>query len=578
MNIRLRNSLGKAMGGAKVFKPFGISEDSWNWRREAEGWFELNIDALSPAKLDMLEKLFESHKEKQGVGVLLSDIALWRKAQAGGGDVKARTVKQFRDLLVNYLLPLPRHWLFKKESDGVWLPYFVQNIEYHPPKSNSYGSNPAYVEMDMVYEKFGGKDHKSILFYQEHLTGKTVAQALAAKDLFPENEEHLARYSDEMALFAERTAQVGTQFYAVGIAYDDPDGNPEGRRDSWYWKRTNAVTMDRDGEPSRVVMDIFFEEEKDAERQKHVDTYFWTRAASRIFTEDEDELAEIEDIQANDFTLSMPVHPWVVVFHLAKHLRVRIHVTLITPYAYDTALADKLVLSAERKALVRLLIEAKDAGFRDIVKGKGGGAVVLLAGPPGTGKTLTAEVYAEAEQRALYSIQCSQLGTDPDTLEDELLKVFARAKRWNAVVLLDEADVYVHQRGVDLTQNAIVGVFLRVLEYQSSVLFLTTNRPDDVDDAIASRCIARLSYEIPSLEDQKAIWRVLASASGTALTEANLLQIAAENPHLSGRDVKNLLKLARLVGSDGVTPETVEFVRQFQPTINVQAGATKEVV
>jgi len=200
------------------------------------------------------------------------------------------------------------------------------------------------------------------------------------------------------------------------------------------------------------------------------------------------------------------------------------------------------------------------------VHGKAGGAVVLLAGPPGTGKTLTAEVYAEAEGRALYSIQCSQLGTDPDELEDELLKVFARSKRWNAVMLLDEADVYVHERGNDLQQNAIVGVFLRVLEYQDSVLFLTTNRPDDVDDAIASRCIARLTYAIPTGPEQKRIWEVLADASGLPDGQLDVAGIVAAHPTLSGRDVKNLLKLARLINPERIDAETIRFVQQFKPT------------
>ena len=38
--------------------------------------------------------------------------------------------------------------------------------------------------------------------------------------------------------------------------------------------------------------------------------------------------------------------------------------------------------------------------------------------------------------------------------------------------------------------NAVVGVFLRVLEYFNGLLFLTTNRIDDIDEAIVSRCIA----------------------------------------------------------------------------------------
>jgi AAA+ superfamily predicted ATPase len=134
-------------------------------------------------------------------------------------------------------------------------------------------------------------------------------------------------------------------------------------------------------------------------------------------------------------------------------------------------------------------------------------------------------------------------------------------------MLLDEADVYVHERGRDMQQNAIVGVFLRVLEYQDSVLFLTTNRPDDVDDAVASRCVARLNYRFPSQEEQREIWSILSKNSNILLSQKNIEQIVAENPGISGRDIKNLLKLALLVrGKKPIRPEDIEFVRQFQPT------------
>ncbi len=45
-----------------------------------------------------------------------------------------------------------------------------------------------------------------------------------------------------------------------------------------------------------------------------------------------------------------------------------------------------------------------------------------------------------------------------------------------------------------MTMNAVVGVFLRVLEYFNGLLFLTTNRIDDIDEAIVSRCIALIKF------------------------------------------------------------------------------------
>ena len=49
--------------------------------------------------------------------------------------------------------------------------------------------------------------------------------------------------------------------------------------------------------------------------------------------------------------------------------------------------------------------------------------------------------------------------------------------RWEAVLLLDEADVFLEARSThDLERNKLVSIFLRVLEYYEGILFLTTNR------------------------------------------------------------------------------------------------------
>jgi SpoVK/Ycf46/Vps4 family AAA+-type ATPase len=318
----------------------------------------------------------------------------------------------------------------------------------------------------------------------------------------------------------------------------------------------------RDGEPTRVVIDVYSEAGK-KQCVASVNLNYWNKGRAKKGDDDED---------GEDRAIEIPAHHYVPVFDLRRHLRLRTHVENLDEYRYDTTISEKLVLPEHLKSIVQMLVEHKDVGFKDIVMGKSGGAVVLLAGPPGVGKTLTAEVFAENEQRPLYSVQCSQLGTTASDLEDELLKVFSRAKRWNAVLLLDEADVYVHERGTDMEQNAIVSVFLRVLEYQMSVMFLTTNRPDDVDDAVASRCLARLIYKHPTAGEQWRIWKTLAANMGIIVDESIRQEFCNEQGQmvkLSGRDVKNLLKLAILTskGKPKITADMVKFATQFHPTL-----------
>lgn len=78
-------------------------------------------------------------------------------------------------------------------------------------------------------------------------------------------------------------------------------------------------------------------------------------------------------------------------------------------------------------------------------------------GPPGVGKTLTAECIADLYERPLYSVTSGDLGVDPETVEERLRDIFDYAVTWNAVLLLDEADVFLAERNLEnLERNALV--------------------------------------------------------------------------------------------------------------------------
>lgn len=93
----------------------------------------------------------------------------------------------------------------------------------------------------------------------------------------------------------------------------------------------------------------------------------------------------------------------------------------------------------------------------DIVEGKGLGKTILLHGAPGVGKTSTAECIAAKLKRPLYPITCGDLGTDAVTVHNSLREIFSKAQKWDCVLLLDEADVFLAEREKkDIERNAIV--------------------------------------------------------------------------------------------------------------------------
>lgn len=579
MQIALKKAVVDQLAGGKQFfkTHHDISVESWKWNGTTE---YLDLSRMRRKKIDaLLAYLMKpEHQKVRGIKILIADVQTWTKSlDLGAASVKPRTMKQFSDLLTEFLRKVPGPRIYFKDPEvDFMLAYYVNKVKYHPPDDRRGDYIPARTTVHLKYEEFGGQQGKTITFHQGDWESMTAPVALAKAGYLPESDDLRNEYLAQLERWNKISDKVGRQFWAHGSATNDMDGNPDSRDNSWYWRNVKRVDFVRDGKPTRVVIDLFYEDpaNKDRDDREYIDPYFWKNLDKKRAATEEDDAEDDEendddiiDEDAERGHIEIPLHPFVPVFDLSKHLRLRTHVSNLTDYRYDKTIADKLVLPAHLKSLISILIEHKSGGFIDVVKSKSGGAVVLLAGKPGTGKTLTAEVYAEAEGRALYSVQCSQLGTDPNELEDELLKVFSRAKRWNAVLLLDEADVYVHTRGNDLQQNAIVGVFLRVLEYQDTVLFLTTNRPDDVDDAIASRCIARLSYPVPSVADQKKIWRVLADTTGAELTDSNIDKIVDQNPGLSGRDIKQLLKLALLMrAGDPIGPLVIQHVKQFRPT------------
>ncbi|KAM0186097.1 hypothetical protein ACHAPI_011875 [Fusarium lateritium] len=136
------------------------------------------------------------------------------------------------------------------------------------------------------------------------------------------------------------------------------------------------------------------------------------------------------------------------------------HIDAIKEISYDTEAFDNLILPDDQKQQLLSLVRVhEDDGFSfdDLIKGKGKGVIFLLYGEPGLGKTLTAESVAEYCQKPLVRIDAGTLGTSPSSVEEGLREAFDLAERWHAILLLDEADVYLEQRSSrNLTHNAVI--------------------------------------------------------------------------------------------------------------------------
>jgi SpoVK/Ycf46/Vps4 family AAA+-type ATPase len=203
----------------------------------------------------------------------------------------------------------------------------------------------------------------------------------------------------------------------------------------------------------------------------------------------------------------------------------RFVVDQFSPVKWDKGAFRHLVLHETSKDLIKALVEADRADaatIKDVITGKGGGCIVILHGQPGTGKTLTAEAVAEEQEKPLMVISVADLGTDAITLEHRLGDILQISKLWNAVILIDEADIFLEARSLhEIGRNAMVGVFLRLLEYHQSLIFLTTNRIATLDEAFKSRISVAIKYPNLTKSARRQIWTAFLTLAGVAIIDTD---------------------------------------------------------
>ncbi|KAJ6205482.1 AAA family ATPase [Bipolaris maydis] len=200
----------------------------------------------------------------------------------------------------------------------------------------------------------------------------------------------------------------------------------------------------------------------------------------------------------------------VVSYDLRRKLWIDLQVDHIREVVWNTQAFESLAIDDDAKELLEAVVTNQIASSKgtDIIADKGNGLIILLHGGPGTGKTFTAESMADFAKKPLYRVTCGDIGTNLEQVETYLESVLHLGHIWDCVVLLDEADVFLEERGQqDLARNALVSVFLRILEYYQGILVLTSNRVGTFDEAFKSRIQLTLHYDKLSLAQRRKIWR-----------------------------------------------------------------------
>ena len=453
-----------------------------------------------------------------------------------------------------------RGWLFQANVAGKPLAYLLTRLDYTPSGEEEAGR----ITLEIKANTKGKVAVSTITLRGRDIADKTLTEIFAAKGYLKETPELIAAYDASADKYFDWCGQSGAQFSGKGIGFFAED--PTATHRSTDWARKDVVVLSSQGGTARLVCDesILSERVLTVDVTGDILAKYLRKAAKshRYNTAVEHEIeATHTDIPKGLFT-ELPVHGYLLMFHLELHHHLWVHVNDIAPYRYQPELKDKLILREEQIDLIDILTAEMDVLMDDIVEGKSGGTTVLCAGPAGVGKTLTAEVYSEIIKRPLYRVHSGQLGLSVNEMEKALKDVLTRAQRWGAVMLIDEADVYIQRRDNNIAMNAVVGVFLRVLEYFNGLLFLTTNRVDDIDEAIVSRCIALIKYYPPDDVARKQIWQVMIEQFDLLVAPDLVAQLVTVFPAATGRDIKGLAKLvAKYCQHKDVQPSLEVFKR-----------------
>ena len=404
-------------------------------------------------------------------------------------------------------------WLYVRESDGYLHPYLVMDLTLEHG-DRTHGPRIKFtMEADNATVKRPSRKPRVLYFEDTEVVGKTPGDVLIAGGAYKETPDLKAEYQARRDRYQSIIDDgFGQQYTFTGRVIRTDDYRSPNKRES-----------------RKVVHDV-----------ARGEIAALRGVASSVLFDDEE-------------YGPVPVITAVRVFDLGAQDFLDVNTGDLTEYVYDPHLQDKLVLPDDQRELLNILTTDITVFTGDIIDGKSAGNVILAKGRPGVGKTLTAEVYAEVTGRPLYSIHSGSLGITAELVRKNLEVIFDRAKRWDAVLLLDEADVFVMERGMDLGQNAIVAEFLRTLEYFDGLLLLTTNRIDGVDEAILARCAAVIEYQPPGPKDAREVWQILAAGNGVTLDEDLLDDLVGGFPDITPRDIKMLLRLAlRMAAHRGV--------------------------
>jgi SpoVK/Ycf46/Vps4 family AAA+-type ATPase len=149
------------------------------------------------------------------------------------------------------------------------------------------------------------------------------------------------------------------------------------------------------------------------------------------------------------------------------------------------------------------------------IQPKTGRCAINMYGPPGVGKTMLALAIALILDKKLYKVDYSAMISKwvGDTGKN-IKAAFQAAKAHNAILLFDEADSMLSKR-LTLTDDAVSNsvnqnrnILMQELDEYNGIVFFTTNKFENYDEALLRRIAAHVKFDLPNEEMREKLFKM----------------------------------------------------------------------
>nr|CCA15809.1 conserved hypothetical protein [Albugo laibachii Nc14] len=214
---------------------------------------------------------------------------------------------------------------------------------------------------------------------------------------------------------------------------------------------------------------------------------------------------------------------------------------------------EQVVLPEEHKTTILQTVESYE-NFRKYRKKyeledsftHSSGLVLLLCGASGTGKTMTVNAVAQHLGKRVLLVDFPSLqGKRHEGVESDadLRGLVREAEMSNAVLFFDECETIFKQR--DFGGDRLLNALLTEIERYEGIVFLATNRPFDLDEAMHRRITAVFEFQPPDHIQRQKIWHILLKNKLKTAEDIDWEAISLKY-ELSGGFIKNAILSALL--------------------------------